>query len=234
MDVAFRILRHVGLDVRRVRKHPGIADFLAQRKVQVVYDIGANVGQFGLALRRRGYAGKIVSFEPVSYVFEELKHLAQRDGNWEVARYAVGSENGAAQINVSRNSQFSSIKPLAQRSSTTDPDLAFASSESVEVRPLDDLVRANGPYFIKIDTQGFEREVLAGGPKALAGATGVLLELPVINIYDDVWTLHEAVGYMREIGFIPSQFEPVGHHQSDPMAAIEFDCLFRKRTPGID
>jgi FkbM family methyltransferase len=102
---------------------------------------GANGGQFGLALRRRGYAGKIVSFEPVSSVFEELKHLAQRDGNWEVARYAVGSENGAAQINVSRNSQFSSIKPLAQRSSTTDPDSAFASSESVEVRPLDDLVR---------------------------------------------------------------------------------------------
>ena len=50
----------------------------------------------------------------MSSVFEELKHLAQRDGNWEVARYAVGSENGAAQINVSRNSQFSSIKPLAQ------------------------------------------------------------------------------------------------------------------------
>jgi FkbM family methyltransferase len=234
MDVAFRILRRFGLDVRRVRKHPGIADFLAQRKVQVVYDIGANVGQFGLAVRRRGYAGKIVSFEPVSYVFEELKHLAQRDGNWEVARYAVGSENGSAQINVSRNSQFSSIKPLAERSSTTDADSAFTSSESVEVRPLDDLVGANGPYFIKIDTQGFEREVLAGGPKALAGATGVLLELPVINIYDDVWTLHEAVGHMREIGFIPSQFEPVGHHQSDPMAAIEFDCLFRKRTPGID
>jgi len=61
MDVAFRVLRHFGLDVRRVRKHPGIADFVAQRKVQVVYDIGANVGQFGLALRRRGYAGKIVS-----------------------------------------------------------------------------------------------------------------------------------------------------------------------------
>jgi hypothetical protein len=80
------------------------------------------------------------------------------------------------------------------------------------VRPPHDLVRANGPYFIKIDTQGFEREMLAGGPKALAGATGVLLELPVINIYDDVWTLHEAVGSMREIGFIPSQFEPVGHH----------------------
>ena len=98
------------------------------------------------------------------------------------------------------------------------------------MRPLDDLVRVNGPYFIKIDTQGFEREVLAGGPKALAGATGVLLELPVINIYDDVWTLHEAVGYMREIGFIPSQFEQVGHHQSDPMAAIS-SIVYSGREP---
>ncbi len=234
MDVAFRFLRQLGLDLRRVRRRPAITDFLAHRNVQVVYDVGANIGQFGLAIRRRGYTGKIVSFEPVSSVYEELKGLAQRDGNWEVARFAVGSENGATQINVSRNSQFSSIKPLGERSATIDPASAFTSSETVEVRTLDNLVKANGPYFIKIDTQGFEREVITGGPKALAGATGVLLELPVINIYDKVWTLHEAIGHMREIGFVPSQFEPVGHHQSDPMAAIEFDCLFRKRLPGVD
>jgi FkbM family methyltransferase len=234
MDVAFRVLRQLGLDVRRARKHPGIADFLAQRKVQVVYDIGANVGQFGLAIRRRGYAGKIISFEPVSSVFEQLEQVARKDGNWQVARYAAGPENGPTQINVSVNSQFSSIKPLGQRSSAIDPDSTFTRSETVEVRTLDDLVRPDGPYFIKIDTQGFEREVIAGGHKAIAGATGVLLELPVINIYDKVWTLHEAVGHMREIGFVPCQFEPVGHHQSDPMAAIEFDCLFRKSAAGID
>jgi FkbM family methyltransferase len=234
MDVAFMFLRRLGLDVRRLRKRPGITQFLAHRNVQVVYDIGANIGQFGLAIRRRGYTGKIVSFEPVSFVYEELKRLAQRDGNWEVARYAVGSENCATQINVSLNSQFSSIKPLGERSLTIDPDSAFTSSETVEVRTLDNLVMANGLYFIKIDTQGFEREVIAGGAKALAGATGVLLELPVINIYDKVWSLHDAVGHMREIGFVPSQFEPVCHHQSDPMAAIEFDCLFRKTVPGVD
>ena len=89
-------------------------------------------------------------------------------------------------------------------------------------------------YLIKIDTQGFEREVLDGGKTAVAGAAGVLLELPVINTYDDTWTLHEAVGHMRGLGFILCQTDPVGHHQADPMAAIDFDCLFRRKAPGVD
>lgn len=234
-NLAFKLFRRFGLDVRRVRRHPSLNDFLAHRNVQVLYDVGANIGQFGMKVRQRGYAGKIVSFEPVSSVFDELKQVAERDGNWDVARCAIGAKNGETTIHISRNTQFSSVKPLAQRASTIDPDSSFAGSETVEVKTLDELVKPNGgAYFIKIDTQGFEREVLDGGKTAVAGAVGLLMELPIINTYDDTWTFHEAVGHMRGLGFIPCQIDPVGHHQADPMAVIDFDCLFRQKATGVD
>jgi len=232
---AFKIFRRFGLDVRRARRHPTLNDFLAHRNIQVVYDVGANVGQFGMKIRQRGYRGKIISFEPVKSVFEELKRAAGPDANWEVVHCAVGAKPGETTIHVSRNTQFSSIKPLAERSSAIDPDSSFASSETVEVKTLDELVRRNGgAYFIKVDTQGFEREVLDGGKTAVAGAAGVLLELPVINTYDDTWTFHEAVGHMRDLGLVLCQIDPVGHHEADPMAAIDFDCLFRQKAAGVD
>jgi FkbM family methyltransferase len=233
--LAFGLFRRLGLDVRRVRRHPSLNDFLAHRNVQVLYDVGANIGQFGSKVRQRGYTGKIVSFEPVSSVFDELKRVAERDGNWDIGHYAIGAKTGETTINISRNTQFSSLKPLAQRSSAIDPDSSFAASETVEVKTLDELVKPTGSaYFIKIDTQGFEREVLDGGKTAIAGAAGVVMELPVINTYEDTWTFHEAIDHMRGLGFILCQIDPVGHHQADPMAVIDFDCLFRQKTTGVD
>ena len=82
--------RWLGIDVRRARKHPALIDFLENRRVSVVYDVGANVGQFGLALRRRGYRGRIVSVEPVKDAFDRLKQIAAADGNWEATRCAIG------------------------------------------------------------------------------------------------------------------------------------------------
>ena len=76
--IAFQSLKRLGIDVRRSRKHPTLIDFIENRGVTVVYDVGANVGQFGTGLRQRGYAGKIFSFEPVKSAFEALKSVAGR------------------------------------------------------------------------------------------------------------------------------------------------------------
>lgn len=93
-SVAFKAFRWRGVDVRRARKHPALIDFLENRRVSVVYDVGANVGQFGLALRRRGYRGRIVSVEPVKDAFDRLKQIAAADGNWEATRCAIGAGEG--------------------------------------------------------------------------------------------------------------------------------------------
>jgi hypothetical protein len=61
-----RAARRYGLDVRESSKHPNLVDFINDRKIDVVLDVGANSGQFGQKLRGFGYRGDIVSYEPVS------------------------------------------------------------------------------------------------------------------------------------------------------------------------
>jgi hypothetical protein len=99
--VAFQTLKRLGIDVRRSRKHPTLIDFIENRGVKVVYDVGANVGQFGTGLRQRGYGGKIFSFEPVKSAFDALKSAVAMDRNWNVLQCAIGSQTGEVWVNVS-------------------------------------------------------------------------------------------------------------------------------------
>jgi FkbM family methyltransferase len=232
--IAFQSLKRLGIDVRRSRKHPTLIDFIENRGVKVVYDVGANVGQFGTGLRQRGYAGKIISFEPVKSAFEALKSVAATDGNWDVRQCAIGSEAGDVWVNVSANTQFSSIKSLSEKAASVDPESGIVGREKVACKTLDEVAASQGPTLIKIDTQGFEREVLKGATRALSQAAGVFMELPIIGLYDGSWSFLEAIKTMGELGFVPCQIDPVNHHQADRMAAVEFDCLFRRKADGID
>jgi hypothetical protein len=62
--------RAVGYDLRQRR--PELIDFLESRQINLVLDVGANSGQFGVALRAGGYCGSIISFEPATKPFEQL------------------------------------------------------------------------------------------------------------------------------------------------------------------
>ena len=40
--------------------------------INVIFDIGANSGQFALEVLQNGFRGKIISFEPTSKIYEKL------------------------------------------------------------------------------------------------------------------------------------------------------------------
>ena len=83
---------------------------------------------------------------------------------------------------------------------------------------------------LKIDTQGYERQVIEGARKTILQAAGILMELPVIHTYQGEWHFHEALKYMFDRGFVPAQIQAVGYHGADKSSAVEFDCLFRPRS----
>ena len=103
-------------------------------------------------------------------------------------------------------------------------------TEEIDVVRLDDIFSefAGRSVFLKVDTQGFERAVVAGGPQALSTIMGVQLELPIENFYEGSWSLEEALATMRRSGFVPAQFTPVNFSNHDPQSAVEFDCVFRR------
>jgi FkbM family methyltransferase len=229
--------QRAGIDVVRARKNPNIMDFIENRRIDLVLDVGANTGQFGQSLRHRGYAGRIISFEPVKEAFRELESAAREDDLWTTANLALGPSSGVMAINVSKNSQFSSFNDLRETATSFDPNAEFKASESVVVKTLDEAAPPRdlgSNVLLKIDTQGYERPVLEGAKVTLKRVSGVLLELPIINIYKDNWRFHEAVAYMNESGFVLAQVHPVNIHNRARDSATEFDCLFRPIDPTID
>src|SRR4051812_46399169 len=77
-----------------------VAWVLRRLAINCVIDVGANRGQFGRMLRRRGYTGRIVSFEPLAQVAEKLEKRAADDPDWWVMPYALGDASSETAIQV--------------------------------------------------------------------------------------------------------------------------------------
>ena len=222
---AYKRLGIIHLGRRRVRD---LIDFIDDRKIDTVIDVGANVGQFGEGLRAEGFRGKIVSFEPIASVYQELAKRAAADGNWDAHCCGLGSTAGTAQIHVSELTVFSSILDMTSAAGLHDSRMAVDHVEEVPIQTLDQVAAGlSGKILLKIDTQGYERQVIEGGQQTIPRMLGILLELPIIHVYDGEWSFHEALKFMAGMGFVPAQIQPVGYHGIDKVSAVEFDCLFR-------
>lgn len=225
-----RLLRALGVEAKRAKHNPHIGDFLKSRNIDVVYDVGANAGQFGKYIRDRGYDGRIVSYEPVAGAFEKLASAASRDPKWEIHRLALGDKNGTAQIHVSENTVFSSMLELSALGYAFDKRAHTSRSETVEMKTFDAAVAGleTGRAFLKIDTQGFEKQVLEGAANSLHHILGLQVELPIEHLYEGTWTFAEALNYMAAKGLTLAQVDAVNTLGDDPACVVEFDCLFRR------
>lgn len=172
----------------------------------VVFDIGANIGQFAGDLRSVGFNGKIISFEPLSAAHAQLTLAALRDSSWLAhPRVALGDEDGEIEINIAGNSVSSSVLPMLSAHSTAAVGSAYVASELTPLVRLDSVskqyLNADSRSFIKIDTQGFEWQVLDGAVNTLNQAQGVLLELSLIPLYDGQRLWSEIIERMESQGF---------------------------------
>ena len=108
---------------------------LSYHKVNTIFDIGANDGQFGINLRDFGYKGKIVSFEPLTEAREKLLNISKNDRHWEVApQAAIGEENGEIEIHISGNSESSSILNMLDSHIEAAPSSKYIGKENNHIR----------------------------------------------------------------------------------------------------
>src|SRR3546814_18230554 len=88
---------------------------------------------------------------------------------------ALGAETGTATINVSENLASSSLLDVEARSVEALRETGYTGTEEIVVRTLDEVVEPDWrrPLALKIDTQGFELEVLKGAQQTQIGRAHV-------------------------------------------------------------
>ena len=216
---------------------------IALYDVDVVLDIGANFGQFHDTVRSEvGFAGPIVSFEPVSGFRAQLESRQHADRAWDVEPYALGSvHQESAVIHVMESPGLSSLRDRdvsAMQSLLPAPDrLEVEGDETIEVRRLDDVAPSHPVLgqakraLLKTDTQGFDLEVLRGSRAFLEQTIAIVIELSVLPLYADAPTYQDVIAELHELGFDLSGMFPV---TLDPhLRVIEFDGIF-VRHPAAD
>lgn len=212
-----------------------LTDLIRRLRINVFLDVGANRGFFSKHLRMAGYRGWLISFEPISEDHEHISALAINDANWIVCGYALGAESGKKkfQINLDQENQtvLSSFLPLkGQRSGTR--------TVQVRVRRLDEvlpelIVGIRSPrIFLKMDTQGFDSQVLEGASGCLKQIMGIQSEISVIAHYEGMPHYTELLARYEEFGFNLINLFVVTRTQDG--CVVEYDCLMARRHALLD
>lgn len=224
------ILRKQGYEFVR---YP-IRQVLDDAGVTVVLDVGANLGQYGQELRHLGYRGRIVSFEPQPGPFRTLAACAAADPLWDVSPLALGSEPGTATLNVSEQDASSSLLPILPAHVASAPASRYTGTVEVDVNTVDRVFdthcRPDDVVFLKVDTQGFEREVLAGAAGALGRVAGLQLEMSLVPLYDGGPLIEDLVGSLRAFGFVPVWLNH-GFKDAETQRLLQVDGLFLRPAP---
>ena len=233
-----RIMRELGwrlgLDIRPFdginSEFPQTMRLLAHHRIDLIADIGAHVGHWGERIYQMGYRGRMVSFEPLSWAHVAMQSTSSAHAGWTVApRCALGDAPGEATINVSGNGESSSLLPMDQRHLDLAPDSAYVATEQVPVVTLDAALaihlQPSTRLFLKIDAQGFERQVLDGAKKVLGRTVGLQIELSNEQLYAGQ---ELALGLMQRLAGLGFGLHGVWPVIIDPRTArtAQFDALF--------
>jgi FkbM family methyltransferase len=205
-------------------------DFLVGFDVSCVLDVGANVGHYGAMLRRIGYGGRLVSFEPALATYQRLQQRATKYPPWEAHRTALGESNGNVSMHVFPGHENSTLAEVGKFGREWLPS-AFRNErfENVPLRRLDSLIAegvvdSSVPTLLKVDAEGYDWQVIDGAGERINDFVGLQTELMVQPVWEKTLPFGESVTRLASMGFKPVTFSvPNRAH----LSAIVVDGLFR-------
>lgn len=216
------VLRSRGYDIIR---HKELPELLELHRVDIVLDIGANDGGYATELRQSGWTGPLVSFEPQPGTFGRLRQRFAGDFQWSGHQVGLGSEDAVLTMNIHEMDVLSSFLQKIETSEN-------AQQVEVEVKRmdgiLDGILGIHSRPFVKIDTQGFELEIIKGFGSRATGVIGWQLEMSVEPLYQNQPKMEEVIGLMRSLGFSLWKILP-GLRDPLTLQSFEFDGIFFKR-----
>lgn len=229
---------HVHRHPERYSQEWHLDRLLRTLKINCVIDVGAHVGEFYDVVRATGYAGRIVSFEPVPESFSALQQRASKDSRWRGFNCALGEQRGVVPINLPSSSGFASFLTPNNELMAQFPHAGWIGRQlDVSVQTLDDFLPKlldgldNPRLYLKMDTQGWDCRVLEGAHATLAHVLAFQSEISAIPIYEGMTDLAESIKFYQQLGFVVVDLFPVSYDMGD-LRVIEYDCVMISPNPA--
>lgn len=198
-----RALGRAGFALSRIRHGHDMLAKIPGGAPKTALDIGANTGQFARDLRSALPDCTIHAFEPVKAPFSELQEWARGQKGVHCYNLALGDQAGTVSINTGAYSRASSLMPAASRLREAMPHVVPDQTEATTITTLDswfegqDIAR---PFVVKMDVQGYEGKVIAGGRKTISQAAAVLTEICFVELYEGQPLAADLLPALRECG----------------------------------
>ena len=232
-----RALYRVGYNAvhKEVLPHLGLCLHLKKlfesQRIDTVWDVGANRGQFYRLLRKGiEFRGRILSFEPVPYLYKRLAERSATDPEWHVFPYVLGEEARRVAINITKADDMSAfLTPDASHTDRFRESNTTVDTAMVDIKCLDDVYRhlcERYPIqrsYLKMDTQGYDLKVVAGAGAVISNFVALQTEASVLPMYEGMPDYQTSIARLREAGFELSGVFPV--MTDERLRLIEFDCV---------
>ncbi|MEK7063013.1 MAG: FkbM family methyltransferase [Patescibacteria group bacterium] len=203
MHLLRKLIQKTGFDLHRHRLEPDKLSYFKTFNIKTVLDIGANVGQFAKEIREILPDAQIYSFEPLKECFGKLPQGASL-GKFGAFNFALGDKEETKEINKSSYTPSSSLLPMTNTHKTLFPHTKKHSQEKIEIKRLDDVakdLKLEKEILIKVDVQGFEDKVIAGGVETFKKAKVVLIENSFVELYESQPLFDDIYMKLKELGF---------------------------------
>ena len=175
----------------------------ALNQIDCVIDVGANVGDWTADLLALCQPAKVICVEPDPNLAQKLRQRFSAQPTVVVEQTAMGDKAGTAEFKIMHNPVLNSFRRPAESMAKIYPEpFQIKETITVEVKPLDAIVPATGRIsLLKIDAQGFEREVLAGAKQTLQRTDYLIIEVNFQPHYEGEAGFFELDTIMQQHGF---------------------------------
>ena len=209
-----------------------ISELISLYNIDLVLDVGANVGQFAKEVRKNDYKKEIISFEPIANTHKKLLENSYNDNKWEIyERCCLGEFDGTTDINISSYSPSSSILDFTKMHIDAKQSATMIDKENVKIIKLDTIAKTlnskSKNILLKLDTQGYEGQILEGAKEFLKEVDIVFCEMSICEVYKGQSLFKDIIAMLEKYDFKIASLEN-GFFNNKSKQLLQIDGIFIK------
>ena len=179
-------------------------EVLTKNYYKTVIDIGANKGQFSLAVRKNFPEANIFAFDPLTNAAKTFKKVFVNDENIHFFNFAIGPSSGEELIHISKKDDSSSLLSIGELQTKLFPGTEEVKTLPIKISPLKDLIEKENiikPALLKLDVQGFEYDALLGCESLLDMFDHIYCECSYVELYVGQKLANDVEDLLKGFGF---------------------------------